>query len=50
MTGHLPNEDSDSGVPYKTHTGLSFCHRSDLLLSMVHGAEPLEQSTFDATN
>ena len=50
MTGHLLNEDSDAGAPYKTHTGLSFCHRSDLLLSMVRGAEPLERSTFDATN
>ena len=50
LTGHLLNEDSDAGAPYKTHTGLSFCHRSDLLLSMVRGAELLQRSTFDATN
>ena len=50
MTGHLSNEDSAAGAPYMTHTGLSFCHRSDLLLSMVCGSEPLQQSTFDAAN
>lgn len=50
MTGHLRNEESDSGVPDRTHTGLSFCHRSDLLLAMVHGAEPLQGSTFEATD
>ena len=50
MTGHLPNEDSDAGAPYNTHTGLSFCHRSDLLLSMARGSERLQQSTFDAAN
>ena len=46
MTGHLSNEDSDADAPYKTHTGLSFCHRSDLLLSMVRGSEPVQESTF----
>ena len=50
MTGHLLNEDSDAGAPDKTHTGLSYCHRSDLLLSMVRGSERLQQSTFDAAN
>ena len=50
MTGHLLNEDNEAGAPYKAHTGLSFCHRSDLLLSIVRGAEPLQQSTFGATN
>ena len=50
MTGHLPNEESETDVPYRTHTGLSFCHRSDLLLSMVHGDEPLQASTSDAAN
>ena len=50
MTGHLPNEDSAAGAPYKTHTGLSFCHRSDLLLSMVRGSESLQQFTFVAAN
>ncbi len=50
MTGHLRNEESDSGVPDRTHTGLSLCHRSDLLLAMVRGAEPLEGSTFNATS
>ncbi len=48
MTGHLPNEESGTGVPYRTHTGLSFCHRSDLLLAMVNGDEPLQESTFVA--
>ena len=48
MTGHLPNEESETGVPYRTHTGLSFCHRSDLLLAMVNGDEPLQGSTFVA--
>ena len=46
MTGHLPNEDSATGAPYKTHTGLSFCHRSDVLLAMVRGAEPVRRATF----
>ena len=50
MTGHLLNEYSDAGAPYNTHTGLSFCHRSDLLLSMVRGSESLQQSTFDAAD
>ena len=48
MTGHLLNEKSDAGVPHRAHTGLSFCHRSDFLLSMVRGTESLQQSTFDA--
>ena len=50
MTGHLPNEESETGVPYRTHTGLSFCHRSDLLLSMLHGDEPLQGYKFEAAN
>ncbi|MCY4558111.1 MAG: hypothetical protein OXF79_17425 [Chloroflexi bacterium] len=29
-------------------TGLSFCHRSDLLLAMVNGDEPLQGPTFVA--
>ena len=46
MTGHLLNDDSNAGVPYKAHTGLCFCHRSDLLLSMVHNTGRLQCSTF----
>ena len=32
MTGHLLNKETE---PYRVHTGLSFCHRSVLLLKMV---------------
>lgn len=49
MTGHLPNEDSATGAPYMTHTGLSFCHRSDVLLAMVRGTDPLHRATFVTT-
>ncbi len=48
MTGHLSNKDSAAGVPYDAHTGLSHCHRSDMLLSMLRGSEFLRQCTFDA--
>ena len=48
MTGHLPNEESATGAPHRTHTGLSFCHRSDVLLAMVRGSEPMRLSAFKA--
>ena len=49
MTGHLPINESEAGAPYTTHTGLSFCHRSDLLLAMLHGSAPIERSTFSSS-
>lgn len=50
MAGHLLNDDSESAAPAQIHTGLSYCHRSDLLLSMVRGSEPLHRFTFNAAN
>ena len=50
MAGHLLNDDSESGAPDRIHTGLSYCHRSDLLLSMVRGSERLHRFTFNAAN
>ena len=48
MAGHLDNKDSEADALYKAHTGLSYCHRSDLLLAMLSGSEPLERSNFFA--
>ncbi len=48
MTGHLLNEQSEAGTPDKTHTGLSYCHRSDLLLSMINEDVPMNQFEFIA--
>ena len=48
MTGHLLSKDSSAGVPFNTHTGLSFCHRSDLLLSMVRESHALRSRSFSA--
>ena len=39
MSGHIRNE-TDTDVGFKTHTGLSYCHRSDLLLRMLRKLEP----------
>lgn len=50
MAGHLLNNDSGAGGPAQIHTGLSYCHCSDLLLSMVRGSEPLRRLTFKAAN
>ena len=50
MAGHILNEYSESGAPDKIHTGLSYCHRSDLLLSMVVGSEPICQIIFNGVN
>ena len=50
MAGHLLNDDSESGAPDRIHTGLSYCHRSDLPLSMVRGSERLHRFTFNAAN
>lgn len=50
MVGHLPNEEDMVDVPYHTHTGLSFCHRSDLLLAMVRGTESLQEASFHSGN
>lgn len=47
MTGHLLSKDSTAGVPFNTHTGLSFCHRSDLLLSMVRESHALHSHSFN---
>ena len=35
MTGHISNKIDASGVNYGSHTGLSFCHRADVLFSMA---------------
>lgn len=48
MAGHLLNDDSEADAPYRIHTGLSYCHRTDLLLSMVCGTEPLRRFNFNA--
>lgn len=50
MGGHILNDDSEAAAPHKIHTGLSYCHRSDLLLSMVDGSEPVCQITFNGAN
>ena len=39
MSGHIRNE-TDTDVGLKTHTGLSYCHTSDLLLRMLRELEP----------
>ncbi len=39
MSGHIRNE-KDTEIGHKTHTGLSYCHKSDLLLRMLRGIEP----------
>lgn len=39
MSGHIRNE-TDTDIGFKTHTGLSYCHRSDLLLGMLRRSEP----------
>lgn len=49
MTGHL-RVDADVGAAYQTHTGLSFCHRSDLLRGMLLGTEPLRRTQFIASH
>ena len=39
MAGHISNKISGSGVNYGSHTGLSFCHRADILFSMVRNID-----------
>ena len=43
--GHLPARN-DKHNKMDLHSGLSYCHRSDLLLRMLAGREPLETQPF----
>ena len=45
--GHMWSVTKGSGEElFKVHAGLSYCHRSDLLLRMMAGNEPLETRPF----
>ena len=50
MAGHIQNDEDGSGALHKAHTGLSYCQRSDLLLDMINGSEPLGSSTLMCTD
>lgn len=45
MAGHIPIAEADVGL-FREHSGLSYCHRSDLLLEMMAGNESLETRPF----
>ena len=48
LPGALRDGAAACWVPFNTHTGLSFCHRSDLLLSMVRESHALRSRSFSA--